>query len=583
MGFIKNYSYKGFICCLLFSFLNFIIAITECRAQDIVESAYKVNIQSLGAKSGLSILPAVNDLAFLKAIKLLKRKGGGIITIPQGTYYISKSIVLENNQILRGINKQKSIIKLANNSFVDVVTNAAKDNLKTDTSKNCFILIEHLTIDGNKVNNKRLVDGAIKKEANAGLQKQAGIHFENIRNSRIDDCIVLNCAWNGIAVGAGENVIIKNTLSSKNGNNNVPYFQQFEAMGILIWNNSANGMPCKNVSILKCSANENQKHGIEVYGPTNETITIDNCSAISNNGAGIVINCLQDGMKKINNATLSNSTCNDNVTSGIMVFGNGIKIINCLVSGNNYGNAYFNTNNKLGGLSLSAIEGSGFYIEITKNTVIDNIPHKRIIEYVSEIRGISLDGYKSVISNNRVINAYGRGILASNNRVTISNNLISYKNYLNTNLCLSGIALQFANGDTIDIINNQIVNASQNGIYLETVKGFRIEKNVIKNSGRMGMEVYNSYNGAIAGNVIYGSGKIDKNQAFGIRVYNSKELVVYGNESSDIDSVASQSIGIYIDGNSSKVNIYNNKTKLNKHNSIFVSPTTSEVKVKEND
>lgn len=142
-----------------------------------------VNIVQFGAKNG-----EVSDSAIQLAIN--QAEDGQLILIPQGTYYITKTLQLKDNTRIVGVSKEESILMLSDGicsydypKCRMIVANNAKN-----------ILIQNMTLDGN-----------------SAVTKGVAVDFDNVSSYLLDNIKVSNFSSHGIAFNNGcTNGLIKN-------------------------------------------------------------------------------------------------------------------------------------------------------------------------------------------------------------------------------------------------------------------------------------------------------------------------------------------------------------------------------------
>ncbi|MEO8403098.1 MAG: right-handed parallel beta-helix repeat-containing protein [Chitinophagaceae bacterium] len=534
--------------------------------------------KDFGAESGVHVDPAINNVAFQRAMERLYKNAGGTLFIPKGIYKISIPIRIHSNIHLKGSGVGRTIILLSNNAGCDVIQNFSFFEKDIKPRIDSFIVISGIEIDGNKSGNPRKMEGVSKRRGNSGVPFQAGIQLVNVRKVEIRNCFIHHCSWNGIVMGGASDVALLKTRSDDNGNNMIPLFTQTEAMGVLVWNAPYRGGSCRNIIIKNCSASKNQKHGIEVYGEQNENILIDSAFCTENEAAGIVINCFQKGKQRLDNGKITNSICYNNAISAVMVFGNGVTVSGCTLQDIYPDLTPALLNDTIKSITQSMIVGSGFNISISKNSIIGSFPerYKRLNNF--EIRGITVEGDSIFIKNNKLLKIYGRGILASGSNIDIISNSL---NDVGIGGSLSPIGIQISEGRIIQLRNNSIIKSGRVGIYVQNASQLLLSENTIMNAGKTGFEIYNSENATVSKNLIADNGKRENGHSIGLRIYNCREMRVSENicKNSSVEKNYVQDFGISIEGECSSINVFKNELHNNKLKGINISTASKTIKV----
>lgn len=155
----------------------------------------EVNVKDYGAIGD----GVVDDTsAFQVAINAVKQKGGGTVFVPTGTYSL-KPIFLKGNVHLRGENRDKSILKLADDADDDYTRLITTAN---NTS------IQSLTIDGNY------------QAHPDGIEHMHCIFVYDHENVLIKNNVIINAVGDGISVSGSsktsKNIIITNNVVEEN-------------------------------------------------------------------------------------------------------------------------------------------------------------------------------------------------------------------------------------------------------------------------------------------------------------------------------------------------------------------------------
>lgn len=227
---------------------------------------------------------ATSDTAAIQAAIVFGAAHGSTIFFPPGTYLLTAALVLPSYAALRGAGRGLSILKLAAGVQTDLLVNEDAVN------GNHHIAILELELDGNKQHNPRKAGNAAPPYQ--GIYAQAGILWSKVTHSQIADCFIHDCAWNGIVMSGSTDNTIQSCESNNNGNVRVGAtgWGQFEAFGILLWETRGGGNARNR--ILACTTNFNEKHGIQILGPSHRDNLIVGCIAHANNG--YVWTCAQE-------------------------------------------------------------------------------------------------------------------------------------------------------------------------------------------------------------------------------------------------------------------------------------------------
>ncbi len=186
---------------------------------------------------------------------------GGKIFIKNGTYDISSTIFYKKNEISIEGEGMGSVLKLADNANVDVLSAGRRNNRR--------IIIKNLNIDGNW------------KDAQQNVKNTSGRGFVFTGYySMIDNLYISNCAGNGfdaeVPVGANESMVdnyISNIRTTKCGGTGFTWGTQSGGRGsdnyihnLTSWYNSASGIDIKegaaNITIDMLHAYSNSENGV---------------------------------------------------------------------------------------------------------------------------------------------------------------------------------------------------------------------------------------------------------------------------------------------------------------------------------
>lgn len=257
----------------------------------VIDETSEINVKQFGAKGD----GTTNDT---QAFASATAKGLDIY-VPAGTYMVS-SIVLAQNETIRGEGWAKTFIKsIANNTQTAIIT-CVENAMRTQ--------IRDLAIHGNRDNNANVIDGIHLYKTTSGNDTHAfinnvrtsfcsgnGIKMTKQLESRISHCVANNNALNGIIYVNTSDAVIEDTTCSSNDQNGIRittganrivnckcFYNGFNGtLGYTDTRYSGFYIGGANNTINSCHAQENAAHGIEL-GESNE-ITITGC-CVDNNG-----------------------------------------------------------------------------------------------------------------------------------------------------------------------------------------------------------------------------------------------------------------------------------------------------------
>jgi parallel beta-helix repeat protein len=439
--------------------------------------------------------------------------GGAVVCLATGQYGLSAPLAMPSNTELRGTGPGRTVLRLADNAKTDMIING------DPTGGNSGITITNLELDGNKGNNSR-------KSVNPGASclqgtwDQAGIQWIRVSRSRIENCVVHDCAWNGIVMSASRDIDIIGCRSDANGNVRVGTggWCQFEAMGILLWEGGAR-QGNTGVRISACTVTRNEKHGIELLGPSNQDNLVSQCIAADNNSYGITINAAGSNHA----GTIIGCTCLDNCDAGIGIFGDRI-----IAEGNFLAR---NSHCLMRGLlapptpiSTASINVQGKFCTIANNIVEDTLPKVT----GSSADGIAVDGAHNRLIGNTVIRAFNRGIgFGGESEIVIGSTVVDAG--------LSGVSAGIQGNQSTGALlqGNTVEHSARSGILFNGPGGgHRVTGNQVINSGLSGIEISSQHDCIVEGNtaISNGSGGTGKPQRAGIAITGgSQQIAVNSN------------------------------------------------------
>jgi len=345
---------------------------------------------------------------------------GGYIYFPAGTYLVSDKVKYVSNSYITGAGRGKTIIKLKNGTnpvglgFLFQHNGVGGVPASGEYSEN--VLIEHLSIDGNKANNTGIV---------------SGITVSGTRNGALNDVEAYNCSEVGI--------VVSSTFATDNINHGFNI-----GSNCYSYNNDADGIQLAAGILVGCRSYDNTGGGIRVVA-TYATLTkqpyavISACSAFRNTSHGIyadsqsgldqfpaiVTGCssfynTQDGIAWVlEQGVISNNLVSHNGEAGIRVSKDSITVTNNIVKNNGRVGATYTDGIK--------IQGDRLYLNITGNRVYDDQSVKTQLYGISEGASTPTTGNTNIIANNILTGnstgALTTGLISRNLTYRVTNNV----------------------------------------------------------------------------------------------------------------------------------------------------------------
>jgi hypothetical protein len=416
--------------------------------------------------------------------------GGAVVCLAPGRYGISAPLALPSNVELRGAGPGRTMLRLANNARTDMIVNADPVNGNTG------ITIRDLELNGNKDNNPRKAENPGAPQLQ-GTWDQAGIQWVRVTRSRIENCVVHDCAWNGIVMSGSRDIDLVGCRSDANGNVRVGpgAWGQFEAMGILLWEGRA-GSGNTAVRIRSCTVTGNEKHGIEILGPSNRDDLVLGCLAVDNNSYGIIINAVTSNHA----GSITICTCLDNCEAGIGIFGDHVIAEGNFLARNNHGLArgFLGPAPMVSGASINL---QGNYCIIANNIVQDAVPKAS----GHSVTGIAVDGAHNRVTGNVVLRALNMGILfGGHSQIVIGNTVVDagddgvsagIQGNQTRGAVVQGNTVERAAGSGIlfngpgaehRVLGNRVAANGLSGIVIESQNDCLVEGNIAMSNGAKG-------------------------------------------------------------------------------------------------
>jgi parallel beta-helix repeat protein len=413
--------------------------------------------------------------------------GGAVVCLGPGRYGLSAPLAMPSNTGLRGAGPGRTLLQLMDNAQSDMIVNA------DPVGGNTGITIRDLELDGNKANNHRKAVNPGAKCLN-GSWDQAGIQWVRVARSQIDNCFIHDCAWNGIVMSASRDVDVVGCRSDRNGNVAVGTggWCQFEAMGILLWEGGASSGNT-TVRINGCTVVGNEKHGIELLGPSNRDNLVINCLAVDNNSSGISSNAVGSNHA----GTIMGCTCLDNCEAGIFIAGDHVIAEANFLTRNNHNQTrgLLDPPKPLSGASINV---QGNFCTIANNVVQDALPKVT----GSSADGIAVAGSHNRITGNVVVRAFNRGIgIGGEHQVVVANTVVD----AGANGTAAGIQVNESSG--VIVQGNTVERAPGAGILFNGPGGrHRVTGNEVINNGLSGVDIGSQHDCIVEGNIAVSNG-----------------------------------------------------------------------------
>jgi hypothetical protein len=154
-----------------------------------------VDVRAYGAQGNGTDATAAIQAAIDTIPGVIGDGSGYIVYIPDGIYLISAPLLLKPGVTLRGVGQRPTILRMANGANCTMITNA-------DINNATYVAIENLRLDGNKANNS----------AGNGISMAS-----MFMTSRIQNVMIENCPYYGLAIGGCDELEICNLVVGHNG------------------------------------------------------------------------------------------------------------------------------------------------------------------------------------------------------------------------------------------------------------------------------------------------------------------------------------------------------------------------------
>jgi len=504
---MKRQLYKVLSVILILSFCIFPQMEGQAASTEKFVKTINVTAKKYGAKKGKDSTKAI-QMALDEAAKLGTKKKRAKVVIPNGTYYIDRTLKIGSNTYLECGSKTKILKKSKNCLFMLRGQSTGKVGGTKDLSN---ITIKGGIWDARYIKRNDVSGGAL-------------FYFTHINNLEILDLTLRNCYGSHlIEVGAADTVRISGC--NLYGYKKVSSWGEKEAIQLDLPHNSDiepdaapyDDTPCSNV-VIENNKIHDYGRGIGSHSAVknvyHKNITIRK-NKIYNMAAEAIY---------INNYINLNITKNTitNVSSGVVIKGFDSKLA-----------TMFTKPRK--GAVITKLTNNDYNINITNNKITTkNAISKDASEYGIYIAGnknFPLNGF--LIKNNTISSASnGMNLRYMNNSKIINNTISRRNNTSSSSYVVDAIALSNASSNLIDsnkfsasttkrfdniisirnyskkntVINTVAQNAKVNGINVTENSSLTLTNSSILNSGKNGIAVMSKSSAVINATAVSGSG-----------------------------------------------------------------------------
>ena len=452
-----------------------------------------------------------DSAAIQKCLDFAKEKGGAVVVIPEGNYYLDNSLTIYSNTSL--VLDKKAVMIRVNGEKRMINTNAINDESKGGYNLASNILIEGGVWDGNSEDttkqgtpmwfvhseNITLRDFTIKNVSGKHMVVLAGVRNATVKNVRFSDAKEYT--------GKDAKTHYSNEGLSDEENRE-SYLRSSEALHLDLisrdGNTEMNAFPLdnttnENVLVENCYF-ENVFSGVGNHYSLNDSLIGNGLTVRNNRFSDVKFSCInvysQNGAVIENNnaenvgelARFRNSF--DSVMTGNYVTASeesanavislqGIRIISC--------NGISITNNEVYNMGQNGIRVEDSVVSFEKNRITDPA-HS----------GIYMTNTSATVLYNTIENCGTFGICAFDGGTTdIKNNSIlkTGKN--------DGIHVRNTEGV---VESNKVSDTASHGIVVDSVKKVSVSDNIVSNAGLSGIKVGNAKSGSVFQNTIYKTG-----------------------------------------------------------------------------
>lgn len=553
---------------------------TEVATETEIDETEDTEIMTYGA-GGLSV-NVVSDYgadgtdkkadttAFQNALNAVRDAGGGTVTVPNGKYYIDKSLVIYSDTTL-SLSSGAEIIR----TVYDVPMIRDYSGTQSEVLRGQgYGYAKNITITGGTWNGNvsgksfatkedimRIYCATNVKISDCTIKGVCGDHHLDFAS--VDKIIVNNVKLSGFVKlstvdysslekgDENQNELNSDTLSSITSE--AVQFDMFEGKG------------CKNVTVSGCTF-DGVLSGV---GNHHEKGNTSNIKILNNTFKNVENTCVN--LYSFTTTEVSGNTAT-NVRSFARVYGGSDCTIdnNTISTYTDTAKSNFNmfrvsdkavltiSNNTINGAGLTGIKLDGSSnVSITGNK-ISKTTHN----------AITVNESTAVISNNTIANAGNIGIYYSKGKGSADNNTI-------TDASLRGIGIQNKSQVTT-ISGNTVTKGKEQGIYVsENSKVDSITKNTIQNSGTDAISILNATVTTVGGST-ENKNTINTPVASGIYVSGAVVTEISSNEISDA-AKTSGAAAIRLNNITTSVKVADNKLTASKQYGLYTTSATADI------
>lgn len=511
-----------------------------------------------------------DTIAFQNALNAVRDAGGGTVTVPNGKYYIDKSLVIYSDTTL-SLSSGAEIIRTVYD--VPMIRDYSGSQSEVLGGQG-YGYAKNITITGGTWNgnvsgtsfatkedimriycatNVKISDCTIKGVCGDHHLDFASVDKINVSNVKLSGFVKLSTVdYSSLEKGdENQNELNSDTLSSITSE--AVQFDMFEGKG------------CKNVTVSGCTF-DGVLSGV---GNHHEKGNTSNIKILNNTFKNVENTCVN--LYSFTTTEVSGNTAT-NVRSFARVYGGSDCTIdnNTISTYTDTAKSNFNmfrvsdkavltiSNNTINGAGLAGIKLDGSSnVSITGNK-ISKTTHN----------AITVNESTAVISNNTIANAGNIGIYYSKGKGSADNNTI-------TDAGLRGIGIQNKSQVTT-ISGNTVTKGKEQGIYVsENSKVDSITKNTIQNSGTDAISILNATVTTVGGST-ENKNTINTPVASGIYVSGAVVTEISSNEISDA-AKTSGAAAIRLNNITASVKVADNKLTASKQYGLYTTSATADI------
>lgn len=406
----------------------------------------ELNIKTLGAVGD----GVTNDTSIIQlSLDYCKSSGGGKVFIPEGVYFINKTLIIYENTELT-LAKTARILR-SNDMYAMIMNGAENAGLYTGESN---IIIRGGTWDANGKNFPTKVTalafGHCKNILITDLRVTDVYDWHHVELNAVQNGHIINCHFDGMTLARETSEMIQIDLMSASGQ--FPWFGPYDST------------PCKDIIIEKCLFENGDCAGIGSHtsaeGKIHDNITIrDN----------IFRNLSKNGIVGLNysNVLVENNVFDYCLKGVVFVAGSKITCKNIKIKNNTFTD--INRSNESRAIQLIATTTAFIKDCIISDNRIDTVG----------LDGITVDYCDNIsILNNVIENCQRNGVWSYfSNYTTISTNKFSSNNLGNSSNDNADIRVNGLNA-TVDATNIMILNNRMHNAHIIDPKNSMITNNV---------------------------------------------------------------------------------------------------------